>query len=172
MGVHILYLDKRKGARKVDEGVFLVYLEKREGWAGRVYSEAPGRTIGTVTVSCGDRAMPCKDGARRRRSRIKLPDGAGGRPRKLSGDSRRRVRGTYGSGGRRRQEGVENASSENGECVTVGGSSTSAEPQIRSDSEGSEKEAEAPITALKWSGERRDEVEKDGVGYTKLHRIQ
>ena len=116
--------------------------------------------------------MPCKGGARQRRARIKLPGGAGGRPRKLSGNSRRRVRGTYGSGGRRRQEGVENASSENGECVTAGRSSTSVEPQIRSDSEGSEKEAEAPITALKWSGKRRDEVEKDGVGYTKLHRIQ
>jgi hypothetical protein len=34
MGAYILYLEKRKSARKVDEGVFLVYLEKREGWVG------------------------------------------------------------------------------------------------------------------------------------------
>jgi hypothetical protein len=80
MGVYILYLEKQKGARKVDEGVFLVYLEKREGWVGRAYAQrrlcgtsttgAPGRTIGTVTVSGGDRAVPCKDGARQRRARI------------------------------------------------------------------------------------------------------
>jgi hypothetical protein len=61
--------------------------------------------------------------------------------------------------------------SENGESVPAWGSRTGAEPQIRSDSEGREKEAKATVTALKWSGERRDEVEKDGVGYTKLHEM-
>jgi hypothetical protein len=80
----------------------------------------------------------------------------------------RRRRGPFKEAQRRnrRREGVRNALSENGECVPARGPSTSAEPQIRSDSEGREKEAKAPITALKWSGERRDEVEKDGVGYT------
>jgi hypothetical protein len=48
MGAYILYLEKRKSARKVDEGVFLVYLEKREGWAGRAYSER--RLCGTSTI--------------------------------------------------------------------------------------------------------------------------
>jgi hypothetical protein len=37
-----------ESARKVDEGVFLVYLEKREGWVGRAYSQ--WRLCGTSTL--------------------------------------------------------------------------------------------------------------------------
>jgi hypothetical protein len=127
-------------------------------FVGHLQFEAPGRTIGTATVSCGIGRCRARMGPGNavRGSNYQAAQGAVQESSTTESTTRRR----------------QNALSENGECVPARGPSTSVEPQIRSDSEGSEKEAEAPITALKWSGERRDEVEKDGVGYTKLHRIQ